>query len=195
MGLPVEDSRELSPYDFFVYLDSVKGLYPGGIPAACLRDEADGAADAGGGWAVRGRPDASLVFVACSPGGEGGASAEEFAAGQEMFEALLSRGFGLSLGQVLYLQAPSHAGPETAAALEKLLQRPQGGEVIIVAFGAAARRALGGQAAGRGEWQSLAGAEVMTTHALETAAASSDVKRELWSDMKKVLARLAEAGG
>jgi uracil-DNA glycosylase len=177
---------EVTLWDYVKYLDSVRDLYPRGIPEVCLREAASQPA------AAPARA-AGLLFVAlrdreCAPfeGPEG-----------ELLSAALEKGMKLGREGVRVVNVAAASDPAgraaAAAKLQAVLESAQ--PSLIVGLGAEVLSYLGlsgGDPRGRwGEWRGVA---LMPTHGLGDVLKSSVLKKEFWADLQQVMIRLANEG-
>lgn len=150
-----------------------------------------------------GNPQAELMFVGEAPGADEDAQGEPFVgrAGQLLTRIIEAMGFSrrdVYIANVLKCRPPDNRQPEPqeiANCLPYLQQqieliRPQ----VIVALGAIAVRGLLDINLGitrmRGQWYTYRGIPLMPTFHPAYLLRNPNAKRDVWTDMKQVLAKL-----
>jgi uracil-DNA glycosylase family 4 len=155
----------------------------------------------------RGNPDADLVFVGEAPGADEDAQGEPFvgAAGQLLDRMIAAMGYGrddVYICNVIKCRPPQNRNPEPdeVAACEPFLKkqlaalRPR----MLVALGKFASQSLSGEQTAisrlRGNVRSYEGVPVMPTYHPAYLLRTPEAKRDVWSDLRAVMAVLAGMG-
>ncbi len=155
----------------------------------------------------RGAPEAELVFVGEGPGYHEDQSGAPFvgAAGQLLDKMIGAMGLSpeqVYICNVVKCRPPENRTPlpdEAGACAQWLVPQIEAvAPKVIVALGRCASENLGcvepGGRGWRGAWKSYRGIPVMSTYHPAFLLRSPDMKRPVWEDLQKVMARLGLAG-
>ena len=154
-----------------------------------------------------GNPEASLVFVGEAPGSEEDRSGEPFvgAAGQLLTKMIAAMGLSreeVYIANIIKCRPPENRKPEPdeLSACEPFLMRQLAAikPRLLVALGGVATKALLGTERGimslRGEWKSFEGIPLMPTLHPAYVLREPSSKREVWNDLKLVMAEMDRLG-
>lgn len=154
-----------------------------------------------------GNPEADLVFVGEGPGADEDRQGEPFvgAAGQLLTRMIAAMGFDrqdVYICNVVKCRPPNNRAPEPdeVAACEPFLQRQLAAVKprVIVALGKSAAAALlktnAAISSYRGRFHSYQGVPLMPTYHPAYLLRTPSAKREVWEDLRKVMAELDRMG-
>ena len=176
-------AESISLWDFAVYLDSVRALYPGGIPEHFIGSPPK-TEEKSGRLSVTGGRGASLLFVGMRSGRPGGFAGRE----GELLAAAVTKGMKLPLEAVCLIDIFGGLGKSDdegaiKIALQGELERVE--PRLIVALGDEVVGLLDVETSpGRGEWSTWRRTPLMVTHRLQDVLAVISVKKEFWSDLQ-----------
>jgi DNA polymerase len=155
---------------------------------------------------ARGNPDAELAFVGEGPGYHEDQQGLPFVgkAGQLLDKMIVAMGYGrddVYVCNVVKCRPPDNRTPlpnETAACLPYLEQQLASIQPkVVVALGRTAAQGLGlideTTRGWRGAWRTWNGIAVMSTYHPAFLLRSPEMKRPVWEDLQKVMARLGKA--
>jgi hypothetical protein len=158
-------------------LDSLRPLYPGGVPCSLIKALNDKRRAAKSGCKV--------VFVS------GYKSDEEKmdGAGQELLNAAITKGLKLSLEQTRVLEIAFSATERELNAMQQEILRTQ--PQVVVFLGDSITKVFGKYLTDtnltRGKWGSFSGIPVIMALGLDEILKNPALKKEFWYDLKPVL--------
>lgn len=183
-------------FEVVAYLDAVQDLYPGGVPLQSSEEES---ARPSAGVSLWGNECAPLLFVVDLAQEQSSAGTPFSGERGELLEAAVTKGLKLELDQVqLLLTAPQRslgAAGLAAVGRELAVRLAASRAVWAVVLGGLLGEAVFSKDGGlvkRGEWCQVGAVRLLLTHELDLVLQSKSAKREFWSDLQQVLARLKE---
>lgn len=176
------------------YLDSVRELYPGGIPVDSIfrptvPERIVQAADRE--WCVSGSVASGLAIVAVASEWEQTADGEPFGgADGELLRTVITQAFKLETGKVLSIMGK--ASKNCPACGLEFVQKYKPAYILVCGEGASVAMGLGEGVFSRerGNWMPVSDAQIMISHSLADVRTNSELKKVFWTDIKKILGRL-----